>query len=242
MTGDAHLGLRRHRRDAFQEIIGALPEGFVIDDAGAGQRQVPGHGFLVVPAIVDRVSAARYFFQSRHAGQAHHIVLDAADAGGGAVAQVVLERLDLAVALGALAQHDAGMPFLVDIGGLQQHAVHDLDLDLVAVGDVQHHLQLVHRGIKALRIGNHGPRADGVQAKARHPCSGLIGEGAELMTQPRLQRRQRAVRFLWCGFGDGQGACRGGGAGDGEELAAVHVLLLSLLGVSVGDAQLEAVQ
>jgi hypothetical protein len=86
------------------------------------------------------------------------------------------------------------------------------------------------RRIKPRGIGDHRAGADAVHAKARHPGCALLGQGAELVTQPDFQRLQFAARgtaVLRLGGGHAARGKRGGAcASGGKEFAAVHDRLL----------------
>ncbi len=232
VAGDAHLVFIGHRHDALQEVVDAFPESVGADNAGLGQRRVLGQRLLGIPAVMQRVAASRHAVGAHHAQHAH-IVLDGPDAGGGAGADMVLEGFDIAVALRALAQHDGRVLFPVDVRGGQQHAVHHADIQLPFGGQLQHLAHLFRRRIEAGGVGYHRAGADLIHAVTRHPGGAAFGQGAELVAQLGLQRRQLAAGagtgalapLLLLRLGGRNAARRdggGAGAGDGKEFSAIH--------------------
>ena len=77
-----------------------------------------------------------------------HVVLDAGNLRRRTVLDHGLNLLDVAVALGTLAQHDCRMTFAIDMAGRQEGWIQDVDRHSVLVRDVGETLQFVDRGVQ----------------------------------------------------------------------------------------------
>jgi hypothetical protein len=196
MAGDADLVLIGDRHHMRQEIIDPFPEGIGIDHARAGKRQLLLQRVLVIPLVVQGIAPAAYRAAAHHAQDAH-IVFQGGDAGGGAVADQVLERLDIAIPLGALRQHDGGMGLAVDIGGIQQHTAGELQMHAMLLDSVPQRLELIGGRIDTGWIADGGCRPDPFHTKTRKIIEALVADPAQFMAQPGLQRRKFP---RWHGF------------------------------------------
>ena len=150
MTGHADFVLVGHGDDAIEKVGDALPESVGADRAGFGERGF-GMRFGELPLVVERVTAAGHAADAQHAEDAH-VVLDGRNAGLRAVADEGLQLLDVAVALGALREHDGGMLFAIDVAGFEEGRRGAIDADAVFRGQIDHALELVHGGVEAVAL------------------------------------------------------------------------------------------
>src|SRR3954471_21855033 len=112
MAGHTHLVFGGDGNDAFEEIGNPLPVAVGIDCTGAGEGRIGVRVFELV-GVVAGVAAAGGAAGAQDTEDAH-VVFDAGDFGRGTVLDHGLDLLDVAVAFGALGEHDGGMAFAID--------------------------------------------------------------------------------------------------------------------------------
>ena len=105
-----------HWDDPLKEIRDALPGGFRGDGPSLGERRGVMHGFLIDEGTVMRAAAAARRLRPHHT-QDRQIVFQRGDAGARGIANHLADGVDLAVALGAFAQHDVGVFRARDVTG-----------------------------------------------------------------------------------------------------------------------------
>src|ERR1019366_4617116 len=148
MAGHANLVFVRNRNHPVEKLGDAFPEGVGVYAAGLGEWWVGVH-FGELPIVIHRIAAAGRASRPENAEDAH-VVFDAGDPGLRAVADKGLQRLDVAVALGTLGQHDGRMSFRVDKAGLEKRRRRAVDADAVLGGHIHDRLQLVYGGIQTV--------------------------------------------------------------------------------------------
>lgn len=204
MTGHADFVLIGDGDDAIEEVGDALPEGVGVDVAGDGEAGfglLDGHGLAggvvvasdgdgwagirqlglccgEVPDCVDLVATAGPGPGAEDAEDAH-VVFHGGYAGLGAVADEDLEGFDVAVALGALGEHDGGMLFAVDVGGLEDGWAYAEDFDVVFLGEVFHAGEFFDGGVDAA-VGYLGVGADVADAVSSQVFEVGVGGGRAL--------------------------------------------------------------
>ena len=104
MAGEADLVLLGHRHDALEEIGDPLPVDILVDRPGRRQRRILLR--LVVDERAVDGAAAPGRRLGAHDAEDGHVVLERRDARARGVADHLADVVDLAVALGALAEHD----------------------------------------------------------------------------------------------------------------------------------------
>src|SRR5206468_8486483 len=117
MAGQADFVLVGDGDQAFQEIGDALPIN-ISRDAPSTSNGGPGRGVTKSPSTVSGSASARSPAGPQDTEEAH-VVLDGRNLRFGAVADEVLETLDVAVALGALAEQDGGTFRPINMGRSQ---------------------------------------------------------------------------------------------------------------------------
>ncbi len=114
--------------DPVQKIGDALPGLILADGSGFGERRVL-FGVGIDERAELRLPAAGRGAAADDAQDAH-VVLQLRDAGAGGVAHHLLDVLDFAIALRALAEHDVGILALGDVGGAERER-HGFERDAV---------------------------------------------------------------------------------------------------------------
>src|SRR5207247_474877 len=93
-----------------------------------------------LPRAVRRIAAPWRAPAAQHAEDAH-VVLDRRDTRAGTVADHGLERLDIAIALGTVGQHDRRMPLAIDVAGGQEWRTEAVNADAVLLAEIAQTLQ-----------------------------------------------------------------------------------------------------
>src|SRR3989442_801993 len=128
MAGQSDFVLVGKGDHAFQEIGDALPINISRDAPSTGEGRPRGR-VAKSPSTVSGSASARSPAGPQDTEDAH-VVLDGRNLRFGAVADEVLETLDVAVALGALAEQDGGTFRPIDMGRSQEGRRDHVDADI----------------------------------------------------------------------------------------------------------------
>src|SRR5262249_7322988 len=125
------------------------------------------------------------------------VVLHARHADRRAVLDVLLEALDVAVAVGALAQHDRRAIHGVDVRGVEERLPHHLQREFARLAQVADLRQLLDRPVTPLRGLGCGAAAP-VRAPEPLPDLHAFGRGGPLLA-PELEPAPARARW-WRGL------------------------------------------
>ena len=160
-----------------------------------------------------------------------HVVLDGGDLRFGAVADDILESLDIALALGTLAKHDGGTFSPIDMGRSQERRREHVDADIPLLRALLKLQKFVNGRITACFVRKFRDSTDVLDAMACEELESLVG-GRPALTPEFHQGALAARRGLGRKRGrrSGEGRASRGRAGN-DEISAVHTKNSLLLGL-----------
>src|SRR3989442_10033811 len=173
MAGQSDFVLVGKGDHAFQEIGDALPINISRDAPSTGEGRPRGR-VAKSPSTVSGSASARSPAGPQDAEDAQ-VVLDGRDLRFGAVADEVLETLDVAVPLGALAEQDRGTFGPVDMARSQEGRREQVDADIPLSSALLEVQQFVHSRITEFFVRDFGHSTDVLDAVAGEKLESLVG-------------------------------------------------------------------